>query len=504
LRLRSNQKFLEEIFIKYQEILKDFEVSDYKLYLEKIEQILNLDELKILISKMIKSDHIGLSYRYIENKYFMYVFYIDKTAYVISDELFGSKDNMTEIMIKILCSEKLCNKLYVWNSRHLIYPIIDHLKFEQKKNIHLSFRDVQIMNHIVLLDKNPSMKLKYNLDDYDKKINIFINKVHNDESFYYYIPRHIVENVLIKESILISMIGEAYDYAINKLNQNELLKKLQQLSVILSDIEKNNYLYYNKEKVIKLDVSNGFNKRLFNYNLSTSGSPIVLEYKHLNSTTGRLSFNNKSGINMMAIPKNEVRDTIIPEFNEFLSIDMSGAEVFYALKKYSNFLDEIEINNTFDIYSFINTKLSKNYKRSILKNVIISMFYGSNKFVEEELEIVLDIKNNLPELNNHIPEHIPEYIQTNNGRVIHVNKMITKYLNNIIQSETNDVMIDLIIRIWNKFNENGLKSKIKLLIHDQIIFDVIDNELDRVQQIIEKECDFFPFKIKCGKSLAKV
>ncbi|MEG2666399.1 MAG: DNA polymerase, partial [Bacteroidales bacterium] len=43
------------------------------------------------------------------------------------------------------------------------------------------------------------------------------------------------------------------------------------------------------------------------------------------------------------------------------------------------------------------------------------------------------------------------------------------------------------IRIFNTFAREGLKSKMILQVHDELIFDVLEEERKRVSEIVERE-----------------
>lgn len=500
-----SSKFSKENFYKYQEIIQKISLSEYKSYIKKTEYIQNWEQFKNLISLLrnSQSKNTSISYRYVEDKYFMIVFYVDGNVFVISDEYFNDKTLLTKAIIKLITSKRN-QKYFIWNLRHFLLPIINKLTPEQKNEVSNCFNDVQIIDHLVNLDKNPSLSSKYVEDENDRKVKVFIEKVHKDQSFYYYIPRHIMTNVLIKEAVVVSMMGQIFGYVATKLEQVEILKQLQKLSIVLCDIEKNNIMTYDPEKVMKLKLDNSFHKRLFDYVMTTNSSSIPLEYKFLNSSTGRLSFKNKVKLNMMAIPKTEVRETFIPENDIFISIDMSGMEIFYCLKTYSDFLDDVTIDSKLDVYQLILDKLDGNYKRSVIKNILIKMTYGASKFEENEIDAALEIKNKIPSLVIEHPKKLDDYIKTKKGRIIQIDKSVTKYLNNIIQSESSDLMIEFLLKIWNCFNEEKLKSKIKLLVHDQIVFDVLEEEKEQIKEIIERCCDFFPYKMKEGINLSQL
>jgi len=108
LKIQSS-KFSLENFYKYQQIIKKISLSEYKSYIKNVKYIKNLEEFKDLISILIntKLKNSSISYRYVEDKYFMIVFYVDGDVYVISDEYMSDKKLITKAMIKLFTSKKI-------------------------------------------------------------------------------------------------------------------------------------------------------------------------------------------------------------------------------------------------------------------------------------------------------------------------------------------------------------------------------------------------------------
>ena len=45
------------------------------------------------------------------------------------------------------------------------------------------------------------------------------------------------------------------------------------------------------------------------------------------------------------------------------------------------------------------------------------------------------------------------------------------------------------IRIYRRFKEEGLRSKMIMQVHDELNFDVVANELDKVREIVKTEME---------------
>jgi len=79
-------------------------------------------------------------------------------------------------------------------------------------------------------------------------------------------------------------------------------------------------------------------------------------------------------------------------------------------------------------------------------------------------------KRNIPELKN------PVYMIRQSGERI--------ALNTPIQGTSADIIKLAMIKVYKAFKENNLKSKMIIQVHDELIFDVIEDELDTVKELV--------------------
>ena len=56
-----------------------------------------------------------------------------------------------------------------------------------------------------------------------------------------------------------------------------------------------------------------------------------------------------------------------------------------------------------------------------------------------------------------------------------------------IQGTSADMIKIAMIRIFNRFKEQNLRSKMTLQVHDELVFDVFKPELEKVKEIVEQE-----------------
>ena len=81
-------------------------------------------------------------------------------------------------------------------------------------------------------------------------------------------------------------------------------------------------------------------------------------------------------------------------------------------------------------------------------------------------------------------------------------------LNTPVQGTAADILKIAMVNIYNIFKEKNLKTKMVIQIHDELVFEVPDDELEIVKEIVRKEMDSaftlkVPLKVEinAGKNL---
>ena len=82
--------------------------------------------------------------------------------------------------------------------------------------------------------------------------------------------------------------------------------------------------------------------------------------------------------------------------------------------------------------------------------------------------------------------YVPE-INSNNYMVRQFGNRIA--MNTPIQGTAADIMKLAMINIYNKLNENKLKSKIVLQVHDELLIEAIPEEKEQVEEILKQEME---------------
>ena len=59
-------------------------------------------------------------------------------------------------------------------------------------------------------------------------------------------------------------------------------------------------------------------------------------------------------------------------------------------------------------------------------------------------------------------------------------------LNTPVQGSSADILKKAMIEIFNEFKEKDLKSKMLIQVHDELVFNVVNSELDIVKEIVKR------------------
>ena len=257
-------------------------------------------------------------------------------------------------------------------------------------------------------------------------------------------------------------------------------------------------------------------------------------YKQTLTRTGRLSSVEP---NLQNIPvRNEegrkVRKAFIPQNDIFLSIDYSQIELRILahlsgdeelIKAFNNDQD-IHTKVAADIFGINEDQVTKNQRRTA-KAVIFGIVYGISGYgLGENLELkpseakkYIDKYLSLyPKVDEYMKHNIKTayetgYVRTmfNRKRVIdeltNSNYMIRQSgermaLNTPIQGTASDIMKMAMIKVYKEMNKHNFKSKIVMQVHDELIFDCFNDELDEVIKVAKEAMENIykisvPFKV---------
>ena len=236
--------------------------------------------------------------------------------------------------------------------------------------------------------------------------------------------------------------------------------------------------------------------------------------------TGRLSSisPNLQNIPARAEYSKLIRKAFIPDDNsKLLSSDYSQVElrIFAHMSKAENliqaFVDgkDIHTKTASDIFHVPMCEVTKDMRRTA-KAVNFGILYGISSFGLSE-DLGIDIATAKKFIDNYLETYpgISEYMEEekkkayefgyvttlmNRRRVIEElknrNYMIRisgerMALNTPIQGTAADILKKAMVEIYEEFNKRGLKSKMLIQVHDELVFNVLNDELDEVSSIVK-------------------
>ena len=246
-------------------------------------------------------------------------------------------------------------------------------------------------------------------------------------------------------------------------------------------------------------------------------------YNQAVTATGRLSSSNP---NLQNIPirterGREIRKAFVARDEDYsiLAADYSQIElrIIASLSKDEHLMEAFR--NHYDIHRATAAKIYhidiedvSSEQRRNAKSVNFGIVYGISAFgLSEQLDIprkeaaalIEEYFQQYPSIKKYIDDNIAfarenGYAQTLLGRRRYLydinsrNAGLRQFaernaVNMPIQGTSADMIKIAMIRIWRKFKELNLKSKMILQVHDELVFDVYNPELETVKDIVKEE-----------------
>ena len=236
--------------------------------------------------------------------------------------------------------------------------------------------------------------------------------------------------------------------------------------------------------------------------------------------TGRLSSINPNLQNIPARAEYSrlIRKAFIPDDDSIiLSSDYSQVElrIFSSLSDASNLIEafknnqDIHAKTASDIFHVPIEDVTKDMRRTA-KTVNFGILYGISSFGLSE-DLGIDIKTAKDFIDNYLETYpgIKEYMDKekqdaykngyvktlmNRKRVIeelqNKNYMVRSAgeriaLNTPIQGTAADILKKAMVEIYDEFKKQGLKSKMLIQVHDELVFNVLNDEVETVKKIVK-------------------
>ena len=427
------------------------------------------------------------------------------------EESYGTDKRRKEVeeeKIKTLCIEKA----------KFIYETHDKLEEELEKEAEKSlFEDIEMPLARVLADmeltgiKVDSEYLDEVAKDLEKHISDMEQAIYLDAGYEFNImsPKQLGEVLFEKLGIKYpkrnNSANKRYQYLTNK----EILEKIKDAHPIVNKI-----LEY--RTLIKLYTNYAVGLK----NEIREDGRIHTIFTQTLTRTGRLSSINPNLQNIPARAEYSrlIRKAFIPDDNSIiLSSDYSQVElrIFSSLSDASNLIEafknnqDIHAKTASDIFHVPIEDVTKDMRRTA-KAVNFGILYGISSFGLSE-DLGIDIKTAKEFIDNYLETYpgIKEYMDKekqdaykngyvktlmNRKRVIeelqNKNYMVRSAgeriaLNTPIQGTAADILKKAMVEIYDEFKKQGLKSKMLIQVHDELVFNVLNDEVETVKKIVK-------------------
>lgn len=419
------------------------------------------------------------------------------------DQIVSKKNILTPESIRnsIVCKAKFIYETYQEFKDKLVTEELDNLYIDIEGPLIHILANMEINGISVKTDVIDRLKNELN-----EKIALLENKIHEEAGMDFNIGSHKqMGDVLYNKLMLPKGKGK------NAMStSHEVLIKLRHLNPIIDDIL--DYRALTKLVSTYLETFNSYVMK---------DGKIHTIYKQTGTRTGRLSSvePNLQNIPVRSEEGKQIRKAFIPSENSYLlSSDYSQIEL-RVLAHISNsrslknaFIngEDIHTHVASDIFDVPESEVTKNMRRTA-KAVIFGIVYGisgyglgenldispneAKKYIEKYLTLY-------PEVNEYMTEIVKKAKETSSVRTLlnrkrtidelnNTNYMIRQMgeriaLNTPIQGTAADILKLAMIRIDEKLKEDNLKTKMLLQVHDELIFDVPDEELNIVIDIVRE------------------
>mgnify|MGYP004500368373 CR=1 FL=1 len=481
------------IYNKYTYDLKKNIVLFNKLGIKEKNTVFDLMIAAYLLNYTVKDD-IGFLAKYFDYNIPLY------------EDIYGTQKKPKEVSLDVIKKNCGFKAKFIYEVKEQVYN-----KLKEEEELHL-FDDIEMPLSRVLADmeitgiKVDSEYLDSVAKELESKMNVLEREIYSDasEEFNIMSPKQLSEVLFVKLGIRYPKKVKDNKYSTSK----EILDKIVELHPIVNKILEYrtlSKLYTNYAVGLKNEVrEDGRIHTIFTQTLTR---------------TGRLS---SISPNLQNIPARDeysklIRKAFIPDDDSYLlSSDYSQVElrVFASMSKANNLIDafkndlDIHTKTASDIYHVPIDSVDKNMRRTA-KAVNFGILYGISSFgLSEDLGINIktakEFMDNYLETYPGISEYMEEekqnaykygYVKTLMNRKRIIEELQSKNylvrsggeriaLNTPIQGTAADILKKAMIEIYDKFIELGLKSKMLIQVHDELVFNVKKDEMDQVIEIV--------------------
>ena len=485
-------------FVTKEEIIKNKEIFKYATYTYDLKKSIvvfkklgiDLTHVKfdVMIALYLLNKNVNDDISYVSNTYGYNINYINDIR---------KKNLIKDIVLK----------------SKFIYEVVEELENELKKfELEKLFTKIEmpLIEVLANVEENGMRVSKKVLDEMKEetlvKIELLKNKIYNYAGIEFNIssPKQLGEVLFDKLNLPYSKKKGKTGYS----TSHDVLVKLKEIHPIINLI-----LEYREMAKLYSTYLEG----LSNYILEDGKIHTI--FKQTIARTGRLSSTepNLQNIPVRTEEGKLIRKAFLPEENSIImTSDYSQIElrVLAHISKCENlknaFLNHEDIHTKVasDIYGVPIESVSKNMRRTA-KAVIFGIVYGisgyglgenleinpseAKKFIEKYLKMYPGVKEYMDNIKKEAYENF--YVKTIFGRIRYLEELKnTNYmirsmgermaLNTPIQGSSADIIKKAMIDVYKYFKENKLKSTMILQIHDELVFNVVKEEKEKVREIV--------------------
>jgi DNA polymerase-1 len=281
--------------------------------------------------------------------------------------------------------------------------------------------------------------------------------------------------------------------------------------------------------------------------VSLNQGELHAQFNQTATATGRLS---SSSPNLQSIPakggfSTRLRSAFVSSFEGGFVACADYSQI--ELRILAHFSDDEKLKEAFDKKTDIHRYTASllfgkpesevsDAERNRAKTVNFGIIYGMSAYgLSKELNVsvmeaenfIADYFNRYPKVKNYIQKVYGQaetkgYVETILGRRRYLpdfksaNPQIHEFavrqaVNSPIQGSSADLIKVAMIKIFDEFNKNKLKSKLIMQIHDELVFDVYPDELNELKEIVKRNMENsiklsvpVEVKIKFGKNWGEV
>jgi hypothetical protein len=338
--------------------------------------------------------------------------------------------------------------LYILYNNFFYNSIEELINFLELKNVlNISSKDKLILNQINKLKK---IKNTNSINDYIVPLPLHQSFLQTRMNILESAYQFISQDVRCKDAInYVSNIKTIYD-VVDSLNKSILYFDKQKINSLPKDD--------NQDKFIDKIVKNNFK--------------LKQKYNLYRIKTGRLSSNVSN------LPK-QLKKCFTSKFSKngaLFEFDIISMDMYVIF----NIID-YELKRT-DIYSQIQKSLNLNLNRDEIKNFVYQNIYSNSNIEFDLFSKINEFKNNL------YSEYMSnDYIKTMYNRPVFKDNDIndkSKLFSHYIQTTSNDIIFDIMMKVHDYFKNNKLKSYFYMYNIDGFIIDFKNSELMHINNII--------------------